>query len=154
MQIKRLALAQRDAALKLVLTTFMQYEAPDYSQKGIAAFRSCVVYNEDFLSRLVLYGAYEKSHLRGVIATRNHGNHIALFFVDGRYHRQGIGKNLFHAVLENASSNEITVNSSPYAVEIYHRLGFAATGAEQETDGLRYTPMKYVKGVGCSVPQL
>ncbi|MEI3367845.1 GNAT family N-acetyltransferase [Clostridium sp. CAG:265] len=35
------------------------------------------------------------------MATRNHGTHIALFFVDGKYHRQGIGKKLFKTVLDN-----------------------------------------------------
>ena len=37
----------------------------------------------------------------------------------------------------------ITVNSSPYAVEVYRHLGFTPTGGEQNIDGLRFTPMKY-----------
>lgn len=147
MQIKIVAPNGRKEALSLILRTFMQYEAPDYSKEGVEAFQNAVIYNADYLNRIVLYGAYEGHTLKGVIATRNQGNHIALFFVDGKYHRQGIGKELFHTVVENSSSNEITVNSSPYAVEIYHRLGFADTAAEQITDGIRYTPMKYIERV-------
>ncbi|MNP50595.1 hypothetical protein D3C76_1448690 [compost metagenome] len=64
MQIKRVESFERADALKLVLNTFMQYEAP-------------------------------------VIATRNQGNHIALFFVD--------------------------------------------TAPEQITDGMQFTPMRYMK---------
>ncbi|WP_334295796.1 GNAT family N-acetyltransferase [Clostridioides difficile] len=37
---------------------------------------------------------------------------------------------------------EITVNSSPYAVEVYHKLGFKDTAVEQIVDGIRFTPMK------------
>ena len=37
----------------------------------------------------------------------------------------------------------ITVNSSPYAVPVYHKLGFVDTDVEQISDGMRYTPMKY-----------
>lgn len=65
--------------------------------------------------------------LVGVIATRINGNHIALFFVKGKYHRQGIGRRLLDRVVENCTSNIITVNSSPCAVKIYRHLGFAET---------------------------
>lgn len=40
------------------------------------------------------------------------GKHIALFFVEGKYHCQGIGKQLFQTV----KADNMTVNSSPYAV--------------------------------------
>ncbi|HHV10113.1 MAG TPA: GNAT family N-acetyltransferase [Clostridiales bacterium] len=145
MQIKRIELNERDKALKLVLETFMQYEAPDYPEEGIKTFQNSVINNDNYLNNIVLYGAYKRDVIYGVIATRNQGNHIALFFVDGKYHRQGIGKKLFHAVLEHSSSNVITVNSSPYAVEIYHHLGFIDTAPEQVVDGIRYTPMIYIK---------
>lgn len=83
----------------------------------------------------------------GVIATRSQGSHIALFFVDGQYHRQGIGRRLFEAVLENSGAEVITVNSAPFATEVYHKLGFIDTGAERTDDGIRYTPMKYQRGI-------
>ena len=35
----------------------------------------------------------------------------------------------------------ITVNSSPYAVPIYERLGFRQTKPEQVVDGIRIVPM-------------
>ena len=38
----------------------------------------------------------------------------------------------------------ITVNSSPYAVPVYRKLGFVETDTEQLADGMRYTPMKFV----------
>jgi len=41
---------------------------------------------------------------------------------------------------KNKISN-ITVNSSPYALEVYHRLGFIDKDREQTVDGIRFTPM-------------
>lgn len=79
----------------------------------------------------------------GVLATRKQGNHLALFFVAGEYHRQGIGKKLFATVKSLATADTITVNSSPYAVKIYRKLGFSATDSEQVVNGLSFIPMKY-----------
>lgn len=132
-------------ALDIVWAVFMQHEAPDYSKEGIETFQNSVINNNDYLNSITMYGAYEDSNIVGVIATRNSGNHIALFFVDGKYHRKGIGRKLFEVVLKNSTANEITVNSSPYAVEVYHHLGFIDSDTEQVTDGMRYTPMTYGK---------
>ncbi len=123
----------------------MQFKAPDYSVEGVEAFKGMAVYNNDFLDSLNMYGAYDSATLLGVIAMRNKGNHIALFFMNGKYHRQGIGKKLFQIVLENSTTKEITVNSSPYAVEVYHRLGFVDIAPEETTNEIRYTPMAYSK---------
>lgn len=145
MHIKKIEIDEREQALELVWNTFMQYEAPDYSDEGIATFAKEAIRNEKFLNMIVLYGAYEENMLRGVIATRNQGNHIALFFVDGAHHGQGIGKRLFNTILENSTADKITVNSSPYAVDVYHHLGFIDTAPEQNFEGMRFTPMEYIK---------
>ena len=55
--------------------------------------------------------------------------------------RQGTGRALFERVCQDNPFDTMTVNSSPYAVPIYHRLGFTDTDVEQVTNGLRYTPM-------------
>ncbi|SHJ32340.1 Acetyltransferase (GNAT) domain-containing protein [Clostridium amylolyticum] len=145
MEIKKIDRNQRDTAIQLVSAVFMQFEAPDYSVEGVETFKRTTIYNNDFLDSLNMYGAYESETLLGVIATRNKGNHIALFFVDGKHHRQGIGKKLFQIVLENSTAKEITVNSSPYAVEVYHRLGFVDIAPEEKTNEIRYIPMVYSK---------
>lgn len=145
MEIKKINRNQRDTAIQLVLAVFMQFEAPDYSVEGVEAFKRTAIYNNDFLDSLNMYGAYDSETLLGVIATRNNGNHIALFFVDGKYHRQGIGKKLFQIILENSTTKKITVNSSPYAVKVYHRLGFVDIAPEETTNEIRYIPMVYSK---------
>lgn len=145
MPVKKIEKSERARALGLVFAVFMQYEAPDYSKEGVETFQGSVVNNQDYLNDICMYGAYEDCNMVGIIATRNSGNHIALFFVDGKYQKKGIGRNLFNLVVENSTKNIITVNSSPYAVEVYHRLGFTDSSTEQVKDGMRYTPMTYVK---------
>lgn len=144
MEIKKLKQDDIAGALDLVLNVFMQYEAPDYSQKGIQTFKECIN-DVEWVGSLEWFGAYIEKSLTGIIATRNAGNHIALFFVKGEYHRQGIGRKLFEIVMKNCTSDSITVNSSPYAVEVYKHFGFSVMQEEQITDGIRYTPMLFTK---------
>ena len=59
------------------------------------------------------------------------------------YHRRGIGNKLFDAMRRYYAHPVFTVNSSPYAVEVYRHLGFVPTDEEQSADGLRFTPMQY-----------
>ncbi len=141
-QIKTLELFQRDEALELVWKVFLKYEAPDYTKEGSEEFFKSI-HDDEWLNQIKMYGAYDKDRLVGVIATRNEGTHIALFFVDGEYHRKGIGRQLFQKILEDNKVNYMTVNSSPYAVPVYEKLGFEATDVEQVKNGLRFTPMKY-----------
>ncbi|ENY8640112.1 TPA: GNAT family N-acetyltransferase [Clostridioides difficile] len=47
-----------------------------------------------------------------------------------------------YCICNKFNLTEITVNSSPYAVEVYHKLGFKDTAVEQIVDGIRFTPMK------------
>ena len=144
MKIKKLQQSEKVDVINLVWNVFLEFEAPDYIDEGINTFRD-FINNEGAISGLEIYGAYENGNLIGIIATRNEGNHIALFFVHGKYHRKGIGRKLLEVVLKDSTSESITVNSSPYATEIYHKLGFVDTDIEQTKEGMRFTPMKYQK---------
>ena len=125
-------------ALTLIHKTFMQFEAPDYSEEGARSFEA-FLNSKDQMAKLEMFGAYDDEKLVGIIS------HICLFFVDAKYQRLGIGRKLWEHILRNSEADRITVNSSPYAVEIYHRLGFQDLSCEQLADGIRYTPMEYLK---------
>ena len=129
-------------ALELIWETFLQFEAPDYSEEGIKSFKDFIE-DEAMVNTLEFFGAYENGELRGVIATNENRKHICCFFVKAEFHRQGTGRKLWEYVLENSGHRLFTVNSSPYAVPVYHKLGFADTDRERVEDGIRYTPMKY-----------
>lgn len=71
-----------------------------------------------------------------------------MLFVNKEYHRRGIARSLFEMVEKICRSqnniNKITVNSSPYAIEVYHHLGFFDTDKKQTVDGIRFTPMAHL----------
>jgi len=142
MEIKKITIEGLPEAMELVWAVFQEFEAPEYSQEGINEFKRTIDGQAENMT-LVIYGAYEKEQLLGVIATRNEGSHIALFFVKKEYHGQGIGRRLFVHILPLCESSSLTVNSSPYAVNTYRRLGFVDMDTEQLTNGIRYVPMKY-----------
>lgn len=138
--VKELDAEETESATELCREVFMEYEAPDYTEYGVEEFcRS--IRNRGFISQLRYFGAFDGEEMRGVIAVRG-GSHIALFFVKGEYHRRGIGRRLFERA-KTECGEKITVNSSPYAVEIYRRLGFKETDEERSVNGLRFTPMEY-----------
>lgn len=138
--IRKLETEETDVALSLVWKVFSEFEAPDYSDDGVAEFRRSV-WDEDYLKQLVFYGAFYGDTLVGTLATRSSSTHIALFFVDGEYQSHGIGTALFEAAVLDCNADKITVNSSPFAVPVYHALGFTDTDSEQVQNGVRYTPM-------------
>lgn len=150
--IREVTNADLKRALDLVNNVFSEFVAVDYSEEGNNTFNNYlkVKYKEiaDGLENghKKMWGYYKNGEVIGVIATRDI-SHISLMFVDKKHHRKGIARQLFNAVLAELKKNEditqLTVNSSPYAVEIYERLGFAKTGVQQEKDGIVFTPMVY-----------
>lgn len=140
MEIKKIDNDNLKDALELVWTVFLEYEAPDYTEEGIKEFKKTID-DRNWINERQFYGAFENDKICGVIATKNK-THIALFFVDGKLHRQGIGKKLYNYIKEINDMKHFTVNSSPYAKEIYHHLGFKDLSEEQCINGLRFIPME------------
>ena len=144
MEIRQVGPSEIDAAVALILEVFLQFDAPDDSEEGIRSFREFV--DEEAIRRtLLFFGAFEQREMEGVIVTNDVKDHICCFFVKAGYQRQGIGKKLWNYVLDHSNQTVFTVHASPYAVPIYHRLGFVDTDTEQLTDGMKYTPMKFVR---------
>ncbi len=149
MNISRLEHTKLQEALALVWKVFLEFEAPDYSDEGIQEFKRFIGY--DSIDQMLSEGQYQMwtaSHndqIVGVLAARP-ACHISLLFVDRYYQRKGIARAMLEEMIKHYMGNstcvEITVNSSPYATEAYHRLGFADTATEQCENGIRFTPMK------------
>ena len=140
MIIRKILAEEMNEALSLVWKVFLEFEAPDYTEEGRKEFKKALD-DEKWVAEREFYGAFENDKLLGVIATKNR-NHIALFFVDGKYHKQGIGRKLYEKAKELNKDSFLTVNSSPYAHEVYKHLGFVDTNKEQCVNGLRFYPMK------------
>jgi GNAT superfamily N-acetyltransferase len=150
-EIVKLHQSQIKSALELVLEVFSEFEAPDYSQEGIKTFKEFIqldsILKKIEAGELCFWECCKEDQIVGVIATKGL-NHICLLFVKKEFHRQGIARRLFRKVLDVCLASEvvkkITVNSSPYALEAYRRLGFQAINGEQSIDGLRFIPMEYL----------
>ena len=138
-----------DGAMKLAWDTFERFDAPDYSAEGIENFRKFV--NDDMLRKMFLAGHYqlfvavEKDRYVGILSLREK-KHISLLFVDSTYQRHGVATALIRYAKRYAIDEEgvdtLTVNSSPYAVGFYHKMGFKDTSPETTADGIRFTPME------------
>jgi predicted GNAT family N-acyltransferase len=61
----------------------------------------------------------------------------------GREHWQGkgVGSLLVQKAQERCLGS-LDVNAAPGAVSFYQKMGFVPTSEEQETDGIRYIPMR------------
>ena len=139
-------------ALTLVNAVFSEFVAVDYSEQGKITFENYLAVKYDEFSadlksgKKRAWGYYEDEAVIGVSALRD-ASHIALMFVDKRYHRKGIARALFQHLLaevrQNSAATKITVNASPYAEPIYARLGFIKTAERQEKDGIVFIPMEY-----------
>lgn len=140
---RQLNKSEYGTALALTYSVFLEFEAPDYPPQGVTEFYNSI-HDTEYLAMLSMYGAFDGETLVGILATRSSGTHIALLFVNGAYHRRNIGKQLFWLAAADCDTDKMTVNSSPYAVEIYKHLGFTATSDEQTSNGIRYTPMECI----------
>ncbi|ATW25076.1 GNAT family N-acetyltransferase [Candidatus Formimonas warabiya] len=135
------------AIIELVLGVFDKYVGCGYAPEGQLTFRMYCHPNA-MMSRwaegtsFCLIAIFEQKII-GMIEVRN-GNHIALLFVDDRYQRKGIAKKLVSLAVEKAQAAEMEVNSSPYALNIYGKMGFEPLDAEQVRDGIRFIPMRKI----------
>lgn len=134
---------------QLVNSVFDRSVAPLYTKKGRRNFREYA--DQEAMSSRVrsdhfVLLAIGDGRIAGVIEVRDH-RHVSLLFIEPDQQGRGLGRELLRRAQEICRSadpglGEITVNSSPNAVEIYKRMGFESTGNEQDINGVRSTPMR------------
>lgn len=140
--VRKLAKDEAGAALRLAWKVFCEYESPDYAPEGTEEFKKALN-DDEYLKGLVYYGAFDGERLIGMLAIREEKAHVCFCFVDGDYHRRGVGTALFERMRGDFRGRTITLNSSPYGLPFYQALGFTATDNEQTVNGIRFTPMAY-----------
>ena len=140
--IRQLNKFEYEKAIALAFDVFIECGSADFDVNGLQTFKN-FIHNDKLMNELCIFGAFDNETLIGIIGTKNGGSHISLFFIHPKFHRKGIGRQLFDSVYANQPQMQITVNSSSYAVKFYESLGFSKISEEQETDGLKYTPMHY-----------
>ena len=170
LKFSKLPSERLDEALNLIHGVFWEFNAPMHSEEAKQSFTEVVNY-EDYKERLErkhyedsedlfffcfdhllpdfdMWICEDNGEIVGVLAADS--VYIDLLYVDGKYHRRGIAKKLFSMMLEHFDSDEVSLISSPYAVKIYKKLGFRATGEELHNGGMSAIPMTYIRSYDVS----
>lgn len=136
------------AVCNLVARSFNEFIGPDFPEQGVEEF---FLYSNP----LSLKRRLEKDYFAmvaecagkivGMIEVRGN-NHISMLYVDKDFHHKGIASNLVKEALQeipgsSRGTNDITVNSSRYAVPFYESLGFIQYEDEKSIYGVIHTPM-------------
>lgn len=140
------------STLNLVKNVFDEFNSKDYEEEGIDSFYKFI--EEDSIKNridsgnmVVLVARTNYNQIIGTIAI-SADNHVNLLFIDKAFQRKGIGTNLLKFAINICKYNDenvskVTVNSSPYAIEFYHKYGFKDLDGIQEDDGIVFLPMAY-----------
>jgi GNAT superfamily N-acetyltransferase len=135
---------------RFVRQVFDEFVAIDYSAEGNATFYEFI--REEEIGKRLRQGNYflvyeVDNRIVGILELRDK-KHICLLFVDKNYQGRGIAKELFKTTIayirENAPTIKIIeVNSSPYALEIYKKMGFIQKSNLKEQNGIKYNELEY-----------
>jgi GNAT superfamily N-acetyltransferase len=145
---RRMKQGEEEQIFTFIKGVFNQFVAPEFSQEGIEEFMKYIqpdaLVSHLKINHFALIAALG-FEIIGVILLRDY-NHVALFFVDHRYQRKGIGRELLHKALEvcnrhKINTSKITVNASPNSIDAYKKLNFEPTDKEQCVNGIRFAPM-------------
>jgi len=138
-----------EEAMALAYRTFMKFQGDVYTPEGVQNFVEFISDNKLFRmfqeQEYHLWVAKEETGTIIGMGSLRSGNHISLLFVDEKWHKCGVGRAIMTEMenyVREVDKDSITVNSSPYAVDFYHKLGFVDLGAEQLNSGMYITPMR------------
>lgn len=147
--IRKMEPGEEEQVCRLVRQVFNEFVAPLYTQEGAEEFLRYV--DSDLMAKRARSNhfallAEAGGNLVGAIELRDF-SHVSLLFVAREAQRRGIAKRLLQEALTIAIESEqelseVSVHSSPNAVEAYEKLGFQPEGPEQLEHGIRFIPMK------------
>ena len=132
----------------LVEEVFNEFVAPDYRPEGVEEFfrfaDPSALRNRNDEKHMVIL-AEEGTELAGVLEARD-CSHISMLFVKRKFHCGGIARALLRQAVTECLRRRpdvrmITVNSSPFAVPVYRKMGFLETGPSREVSGIIFVPM-------------
>lgn len=142
--IRNLALVDLEAVSRLCMAAFSASVASSLPEQGIATFQQLIT-PESFAQRRqadnLMLVHDNNGQLQGMIELKE-GRHVAMLFVDPACQRQGIGRALLLAALQQARVETVTVKASLTSVGAYQRYGFELAGEVGEAAGLVYQPMQ------------
>lgn len=140
------------AAARLISRTYSKFNWTEGMEEAVRRYiRNCDP-NQNladirirFKCTPIFFVALDGTRVVGIV--RGIGNRIANLFVEGAYHRQGIGTRLEHkfkAFCSRSGFQEIVLRSSLYAIPFYQALGYKKTTGIRSFHGLKIQPMKKI----------
>ncbi|MBM62655.1 MAG: GNAT family N-acetyltransferase [Acidobacteria bacterium] len=142
--------ADAESVSRLILDSFTEFIADEYSDKGRAEFaryiQPAAIVERTSANHFVLL-AVQEHKVVAVIEIRGN-DHVALMFVDVKFQRRGIARELLQRAIALArpakpALDRVTVNSSRFGVAFYEKLGFRQTGPERIVNGIVFIPMAH-----------
>jgi GNAT superfamily N-acetyltransferase len=137
-----------DTIADLIASVASRFVLHEFPTRGQAAFLRD--HTPDLIAQRIeanfrFHVAESAGEIVGVVALRD-GAHLYDLFVAEAFHGRGLGRALWERAkaeaLANGNPGEFSVSSSRYAVPVYERFGFVATGPVQERDGVQFVPMR------------
>lgn len=133
----------------LVIRVFNEFVAHQYSKQDIQEFLKYVEpqrLSKRFHGDSFVLVAATQEKIVGMIELVGN-SHVSLLFVERNLQKIGIGKELLRKSLEickrkNPALSEITIDSSPNAMDIYKKLAFSVMEAEKEKNSIRFVAME------------
>jgi len=138
----------------LIVNTFKKFNSKEYFKKS-AIKEYLNQYDpkkhtieelyEKFKKSTIFYVATSDNKIIGMI--RGRPDRITNLYVDGKYHKRGVGRLLltkFEAEAKKLKSKEIKVRSSLYAAPFYEKMGYKKTTGVRNFHGLKIYPTKKV----------
>lgn len=136
----------------LIINTFKKFNSNSYfEKKGVNNFINIFdskknttdqIYNH-FLKTPFFYIATDNDNIIGVI--RGKLGRISNLFIDGNYHKRGIGKLLlkkFELEMKKQKVKKIKLRASLFAVPFYQKMGYTKTTGVRNFKGLKVCPMR------------
>ena len=146
-EIKKAQIEDLEEISNLAKKIYLKYNSSLDTDEGINNILTFINY-DNLLMRTYIDGSLilkamdiKENTIIGFIEIRNY-SHISLLFVDDKYFRLGLGKELFERAKDIMPSDKYSVNSSDYAVEFYKKLGFVAIYDNIKVEnGVHFHPM-------------
>lgn len=136
-------------ASELVSKTFARFNSKEGTEEGIKVYinfhnpkKNLEEIKKSYLKSPIFLVAVEKGKIVGML--RGNPSRIINLFVDGRYHKQGIAKNLvkrFEEISKEKRSSQVKIRASLYAVPFYEKVGYKKTTGIRNFLGIKIQPM-------------
>lgn len=151
--IRKFKISETKKVANLIRVVFLKYNKNGSSKNAVEKYlnfyktdkNNISKTQETFLKSPIFFVAIIDKKNIGVIRGRK--DRIVNLFVDGSYHKQGIGRKLvkkFENEAKKDSSKEIKIRASLFSAPFYERIGYKKTTGIRNFMGLKIQPMKKV----------